>query len=210
LGKTGSAHPGAPRIFEYPDYRAYLDAYFAHRKAADPGFSLRVFSRHPELRLSSSSFLSALLKGRKNLSQALRLRFGRALGLGPAEQDYFEALIQADQSRTAEERAHFQARLARLAGAGTRPVADAGHRFYSRWWYAVIWHWISLHPGHSNPVRIAKAIRPRLDPAQVEEAIRVLSELRLIKRLANGYAATEQHVAAAPEVAGAPARAFAG
>jgi uncharacterized protein (TIGR02147 family) len=209
LGRTGSILPETPLVFEYPDYRTYLSAYFAYRKAADPGFSLRIFARHPDLGLSSSSFLSAVLKGRKNLSQALRLRFGRALGLGSAEQEYFEALIQADQSRTAEERAHFQARLARLGGTWARPVAEAGQRFYSRWWYAVVWHWFGLHPGQSNPVRIAKAIRPRLDPAQVEEAIRVLAELKLIKRLANGYAVTEQHVAAGPEMGAEPARAYA-
>jgi uncharacterized protein (TIGR02147 family) len=196
-------------VFAYADYRAYLAAFFAHRKAVDPRFSLRVFARHPELRLSSSSFLSAVLKGTKNLSQSLRMRFGRALGLGPGEQEYFETLIQVGQSRTAEERSHFQARLTRIGGAGARPVADAGPRFYSRWWYAAVWHWFGLHPGQSNPVRIANAIRPRLDPAQVEEAIRVLGELKLIKRLANGYAVTGQHVAAGPEMAGEPARAYA-
>jgi uncharacterized protein (TIGR02147 family) len=209
LGRNGSVNPEEPKVFAYSDYRAYLADYFAHRKAIEPGFSLRVFSRHPGLLLASSSFLSAVLKGRKNLSQSLRLRFGRALGLGPTEQDYFETLIQAGQSRTAEERSHFQARLARFGGAGTRPVADAGRRFYSRWWYAVVWHWFGLHPGQSNPVRIAKAIRPRLDPAQVEEAIRVLAELKLIKRLANGYLVTEQHVAAPPETGGETARAYA-
>jgi uncharacterized protein (TIGR02147 family) len=204
----GTESQEAPRVFGFSDYRSFLSAYFAHRKAAEPGFSLRVFARNPELGLSSSSFLSAVLKGRKNLSQSLRLRFGRALGLGAAEQDYFEALIQADQSRTPEERSHFQARLARLGGAGARAVADAGRLFHSRWWYAVVWHWLGLHPGQSNPVRIARFIRPRLDPAQVEEAIKVLGELRLIKRLANGYAVAERHVAAAAEMEGEPARAY--
>jgi uncharacterized protein (TIGR02147 family) len=208
-GGNGSESPDPPRVFGFSDYRAYLTAYFAYRKAADPRFSLRVFARHPELKLSSSSFLSAVLKGRKNLSQSLRLRFGRALGLGPPEQDYFEALIQADQSRTAQERSHFRARLARLGGAGARPAAHAGPGFHSRWWYAVVWHWIGLHPGQSNPVRIAKALRPRLDPAQVEEAIRVLGELKLIKRLANGYAVTDRHVAAvAEEMEGERGRAY--
>lgn len=209
MGSRRSIPSEAPQVFRYSDYRGYLKAYFAHRKAEEPGFSLRTFSRHPELGLSSSSFLSAVLKGGKNLSQSLRLRIGRALGLGPAEQEYFETMIQADQSRTAGERAHFQARLARLAGAGAQPLAEAGQLFYSQWWYALVWHWISLHPGRSNPVRIAKAIRPRLEPAQVEEAIRTLSELKLIKRLANGYAVTARHLAAGPGMGGAMSSAWA-
>lgn len=197
----------APRIFDYLDYRAFLEAHFAYLKTEDPAFSLRVFARHPELALSSSSFLSAVLKGHKNLSQNLRLRFGRALGLMPAELEYFELLIQANQSRSADERGHYQAQLARFHGSRARVLPEAQHRFYGRWYYAVVWHWFGLHPDHSNPARIAKSIHPTLQPSQVEEAIRVLLELRLIKKLANGYAVTERHLAAGPALRGAPARA---
>lgn len=196
----------APRIFEYQDYRAFLEAQFAWRKAQDPGFSLRIFARHPDLALSSSSFLSAVIKGRKNLSQNLRLRFGRALGLQPAEMEYFELLIQANQAVSADERSHYQSRLARFHGSRARALSDGQHRFYGRWYYAVVWHWIGLHPDHGNPARIAKAIHPPLQPAQVEEAIRVLLDLKLIKKLANGYAVTERHLAAGPGLRGAPAR----
>jgi len=63
----------APRIFTYLDYRAFLEDFFAFRKSRDPEFSLRTFARLPGLALSSSSFISAVIKGRKNLSQNLRL-----------------------------------------------------------------------------------------------------------------------------------------
>jgi uncharacterized protein (TIGR02147 family) len=195
-----------PRIFDYLDYRAFLEAHFDHRKRRDPEFSLRVFARHPELKLSSSSFLSAVLKGRKNLSQNLRLRFGRALGLQAAELEYFELLIQSNQSRSADERAHFQSQLARFHASRARVLADAQHRFYAHWYIAVVWHWFGLHPDQSNPARIAKSIHPPLEPAQVEEAIRVLLELKLIKKLANGYAVTERHLAAGPAFRGTAAR----
>ena len=101
--------PEPPRIFTYLDYRTYLEDYFAHRKKRDPGFSLRTFAKSPELSLASSSFISAVIKGRKNLSQHLRLRFGMALGLDKAEMEYFQCLIQFNQSRTADEMAHFHA-----------------------------------------------------------------------------------------------------
>lgn len=191
----GSIGPEAPRIFEYRDYRTYLADHFTYHKAREPGFSLRVFARHPVLKLGSSSFLSAVLKGRKNLSQSLRLRFGKALDLTPAELEYFELLVQANQGKTVEERAHYQARLALLHGSPARILLESERRFYARWWYPLVWHWIGLHPDQGNPARIAKAIRPRLDTAQAEEAIRVLLDLKLIKRLANGYAVTERHLA---------------
>jgi uncharacterized protein (TIGR02147 family) len=198
----GSTSPEAPRIFEFKDYRSFLSAHFAFRKSRDPEFSLRVFARHPGLDLASSSFLSAVLKGRKNLSQSLRLRFGQALGLKPEEQEYFELLVQANQGKTADERIHYQSRLGRFHGPRARGLADSEHRFFGRWWYPVVWHWIGLHPDQGNPARIARAIRPRLEPAQAEEAIQALLDLKLIKRLANGYAVTERHLAGVAGVAG--------
>ena len=203
----GSTRPEAPRIFDFQDYRAFLKAHFAYLRNLDADFSLRVFARRPELRLASSSFLSAVLKGRKNLSQSFRLRFGKALGLKPAEQDYFETLIQADQGKTAEERSHYRSRLARYRGSRARTLSGDEQRLFARWWYPSVWHWIGLHPDQSSPARIAKSIRPPLEPAQAEEALRALLDLKLIKKLANGYAVTERHLAAGPEPGGEKARA---
>jgi uncharacterized protein (TIGR02147 family) len=204
---TDHSRPEPPRIFSFRDYRDFLAAEFAFRKAKDPGFSLRVFARHPELGLSSSSFLSAVLKRGKNLSQALRLRIGRALGLKPVEQEYFELLVQANQSRTEPERAHYGSRLARFHGTRPRILSETEQRFFSRWWYAAVWHWIGLRPDQSQPARIAKAIRPPLSVGQAEEAVRVLLDLGLIRKLANGYAVADRRVASGSGFRGEPARA---
>lgn len=185
-----------PRIFEYEDYRAFLEDSFAYRKAGDADFSLRAFARLPALSLSSSSFISAVLRGRKNLSQNLRLRFGRALGLEPAEMEYFELMVQHNQSRSAEEKKHYQAQLARFQGPRARVLSEGQLKFYSRWYYSVVWHYFGLHQDHAGPARIAKNIFPPLTPAQVEEAVGVLLELKLIKKLANGYGVNDRHLAA--------------
>ena len=205
MGTTSAAEP--PRIFEFLDYRLFLEAHFAHRKAREREFSLRVFARHPELALSSSSFLSAVIKGRKNLSQNLRLRFGRALGLKPVEMEYFELLIQANQAKSADERGHYQGQLARFQGARALTLAESQQRFYARWYYAVVWHWIGLHPDQSNPARIAKALQPPVTTAQAEDAVRALLDLKLIKKLANGYALADRHLTAGVAFRGGPARA---
>lgn len=147
-----------------------------------------------------------MLKGRKHLGQGLRLRFARVLGLGPVEQEYFDLLVQADRSRSSEEKAHYRSRLARFHGSRPRTLDGEERRFFDRWWYAAVWHWFGSHPDQANPARIAKAMRPALEAAQVEEAIRVLLELKLIKRLANGYAVTERHLAASPGFRGEAAR----
>lgn len=195
-----------PSIFSYPDYRVFLQNYFATRKAWDPEFSLRAFARLPELALSSSSFISAVISGRKNLSQNLRLRFGRALGLKPAELEYFELLVQCNQSKTAEERRHFQARLSRFSGPRSRMLGESHRRFYARWYFSAVWHFFGLRQDQGNPSHISKRLFPPVSPQQVEEAIRVLLELKLIKKLANGYAVVDRHLSAGPLLHGSRMR----
>jgi uncharacterized protein (TIGR02147 family) len=198
--------PEAPRIFTYLEYRSFLKDFFAFRKSQDPDFSLRAFARLPGLLLSSSSFISAVIKGRKNLSQGLRLRFGRAMELGPAEMEYFELLIQHNQSKSADEKAHYQAQLARFHGSRARVLNDGQARFYSRWYYAVVWHYFGLRQDDNSPARIAQSIFPPITPQQAEEAIRVLLELKLIRKLANGYAVADRHLAAGKGLRGSAAR----
>jgi uncharacterized protein (TIGR02147 family) len=206
LVRMGPTAKEAPRIFNYLDYRSFLEDFFAHRKKQDPGFSLRTFARHPGLSLSSSSFISAVIKGRKNLSQNLRLRFGRAMELEPSEMEYFESLIRFNQSKSADEKSHYQAQLSRFHGSRARILNEANHRFYSRWYYSVVWHYFGLHQDRNSPARIAKAIFPPLTVPEVEEAIQALLELNLIKKLANGYAVIDRHLSTGRSFRGGEAR----
>src|SRR5690606_30310888 len=123
-----------------------------------------------------------------NLSQNLRLRFGRAMGLAHQEMDYFELLVQFNQSKSEEERVHYHKRLAGFQGSRARILGETQRRFYTRWYYSVVWHYFGLHHNQNSPAHIAKKILPPLEPHQVEEAIAVLLELNLIRKLANGYA----------------------
>lgn len=196
----------SPQIFQYLDYRAYLGDWIKWKKGMDRAFSMRVFAKRPELSLSSSSFVSAVLKGRKNLSQALRLKFGRALGLQGGELEYFESLVQFNQSKSADERNHHLAHLTRHHSSRALILDDARHGLFSRWFYRVVWNWFALHQDQNNPAQIAKAVHPPISAAEADEAIRVLLDLRLIKRLANGYAVIDRHLStgdrfAAPEAA---------
>lgn len=191
-----------PQIFQYLDYRTFLSDWFAVKKGISPDFSLRTFARIPDLGLSSSSFLSAVIKGRKNLSQSLRLKFGRALGLQAGELEYFELLVQFNQSKSGDEKNHYFAHLSKYHSSRARILDESGSRFFSRWYYRVVWNYFALRQDQNNPAQIAKAIFPPISPSEADDAIRVLLDLRLIKRLANGYALTDRHLATGKRFAG--------
>ena len=55
-------------------------------------------------------------------------------------------------------------------------------------------------------MEIARRIYPPITPAQVEEAIQVLLALKLIKKMANGYGITDQHLATEADFRGFAAK----
>jgi uncharacterized protein (TIGR02147 family) len=188
-----------PEIFQYLDYRVYLKDWFAFERTKGKRTSLRAFSARILPALSSSGLLSGVLKGKKNLGPTLRTKFAKALQLKPREAQFFELLVQFNQAEDLEEKNQFFAQLSRFGKSKAKLIHQGQYLFFSRWYYAVVWNYFGINQKQKNTAHIAAAIYPPLSTAQVEEAIRLLLELGLIKKLANGYAVTENHLTTEPE-----------
>ena len=103
---------GAPDVFRFRDYRAYLRALYTHRKQHDYGFSLRAFSKQAGLR--SSNYLKLVMDGDRNLTADAASKFAGACGLKGQAADYFCELVSFNQAKSAEERERVYARLRRF------------------------------------------------------------------------------------------------
>jgi len=188
-----------PKVTSYLDYRAYLRDWCAARKAGRSGFSLRLLSQ--KLGLSGTSFLSAVLKGKKNLGEEVRLRLALQLGLSPEDESFFHLLVQFNQCREIASKNHLFAQLQKYQSSRAHLAAGEEFRFYSRWYYAAVWSYFGIQKREKNTGRISAALGGLVTPAQVEEAVSVLEELGLVRRLANGYESCERHWTTEPEVA---------
>lgn len=180
----------SPDLFQYLDYRAFLKDHFQHLKRLNPAFSQRQFSRGISPSFSESGHLTAIIKGRKNLTQDLRVKLARQLGLKDKEFDYFNLLVQYNQAGPEEKHLFFQ-QLAKFKESAVRLLSEGECKFYSEWHYSVIWNYFGIHRNQRNPAEIAKQITPAITPAQVEDAIRLLLELKLIVKTANGYSVSQ-------------------
>jgi uncharacterized protein (TIGR02147 family) len=187
-------------IYQFLDYREFMREYFEHEKLEDQSFSLRTFLSKVSHSLSSSGLLSAVLKGTRNLSPALRLRFSQVMGLKDKEAQYFNLLVQFNQAKSMEEKNHFFQQLSRFRESKAKMVSEGQYGLYSKWYYLVVWCYFGLDKNQKNPQAIAKKIKPYLTAAQVADAIEKLLQLKLIKKTANGYAPTENHVTTEKEV----------
>jgi uncharacterized protein (TIGR02147 family) len=189
-----------PNIFKYLDFRDFMREYFEFARWEDQSFSLRTFLSKISHSLSSSGLLSAVLKGTRNLSPALRLKIAQVMGLKEKESQYFHLLVQFNQAKSMEEKNHLFQQLSKFRESKAKTVSDEQYGFYSKWYYLVVWCYFGMDGARKNPNEIAKRINPPVTPAQVEESIAKLLQLKLIKKTANGYAPSENHITTEKEV----------
>jgi len=187
-------------IFDYLDYRAFLAEYCRRAKEENPLFSNRHFAAKAGLPVSNASLLSKVIAGKRNLTLDLRFKFGKALGLIGEEFRYFDLLVQFNQATRMEAKNHFFSELAKYRGSRAKIIKSDEYQYYSKWYFSVVRAFFGYNQKEKNPQAIARKLFPAVTPKEVEDAIRVLLDLKLIKRLANGYAVTENHIATEREI----------
>ncbi|MDB5050393.1 MAG: hypothetical protein JWO30_3464 [Fibrobacteres bacterium] len=183
-----------PQILRYLDYRDFLKDYYAYRHAQDADFSQRIFAREVGIAASSSSLIPAILKGQRNISPNLRIKFGKAMGLNERDYRYFDLLVQFNQSKGMTEKNFFFAQLAKFRTSRAQILDGTQYRFFSRWYYSAVWNYFGINQKQKHPGVIGASMVPPLTSAQVEESVRLLLELGLIKKTASGYTVTDKHI----------------
>jgi len=192
--------PEMPPVFEYLDYRRYLAEYCKVAKARNPLFSNRHFAAQSGLPVSNASLLSKVIAGKRNLTLDLRFKFAKGLGLIGEEFRYFDLLVQFCQASRMEAKNHFYTELAKYRGSRAKVLKSEEYKYYSKWYYSVVRAFFGYNQKERNPQAIAAKIFPSVSAREIEEAIKVLLDLKLIKRLANGYAITETHITTEREI----------
>ena len=102
--------PKNKKIFDFLDYRTYLQYWFERKKKDRSTFSYRVFSR--QINQKSPSYLKDIIEKRRNINFAHFEVLTNALELKHRERIYFRNLIVLDQSKDREEKKAFATRKA--------------------------------------------------------------------------------------------------
>lgn len=191
--------PVPPTVFDYLDYRRFLADWFSARRIADSRFSIRAFTLKAGMPLSNSSFFSKVIAGGRNLTADLRVKLAKAMKLPAAETQYFELLVQFNQSKDAEGKQHFYAALARYRRSKARIIEKEAFEYYADWRHGILRAFFGLDQKENNPATIGESIFPKVGPKEVEDSIRLLLRLGLIARTANGYTPKDKHIATARE-----------
>lgn len=172
-------------VFDYIDYRRFLQDRFLEIKAENRKFSFRQFSA--KAGFSSSSTLKMVLGGKRNLTAGSAVKFARAFRLSPKDSAYFENLVSFNQAANEKDKEYYSQRLMSL-----RPkiqmtsLEKDQYKFFEKRYYPVIREMVALPNFQENATWIASNICPQISPREAKEAIATLINLGLLVRDENG------------------------
>jgi uncharacterized protein (TIGR02147 family) len=114
--------------------------------------------------------------------------------LNDKENEFFELLVQHNQAKADLERNFLFEKLSRFRNSKPWVVREIQHKYYEKWYYAVVFSYLGLDKRKGTPKEIAAELVPPLSEAQVSEAIDLLMELELVKKSERGYVLTRNHL----------------
>ena len=171
------------KIFEYLDYREYLNDYFQLKKSTVPSFSLRTFS--DRIGFKTKDFIMRVMRGDKNLSAQSIPMVASALGFGKHESAFFEALVGFNQAHTTDERNDFYGRMVasqKAARFTDKQLLLAHHQYqvFSDWRHLVIRSLIGMRGFDGNFDALAARVHPRIKAEEAKHSVEVLESCGLI------------------------------
>lgn len=177
------------KIFEYLDYREFLQDYYRIRKEANSSFSLRAFS--DKIGFKAKDFISRVMQGEKNLSEQSIQKVASGLRLGKRESEFFAALVLFNQAETAEERNSHYAKMQEILkivrfSESQHLMAHYQYQIYSDWRHLVVRSLIGMFGFSGDFKELGNRVHPKITPEQAKESVKLLESCGLISKKEDG------------------------
>ena len=168
----------APTVFEFLDYRRFLETWVEWKGTERPGYGMGIFAMNARL---GRSTLPNILSGRRAPTEETLDGFADAMHLDPEERHFLGLLVDLQKATHLEE----QARTLRTIfahpryAAGEKVDADVLEALTS--WCSPVIIELSRLPGFQpDPTWIADRLRPEPAPGEVERALPTLQAAGLV------------------------------
>ncbi|SMG30239.1 TIGR02147 family protein [Fibrobacter sp. UWB13] len=184
--ETGENRIVEPDVLQYTNYRVYLRDYYEFKKKTVSAFSLRFFAE--KAGLSSHAHLKLTIDGKRNITKNTVVKLIHGLGLDGQRAAYFESLVFFNQAQTDADKQVYYAQLLKASPRSKLHKMDAAQfRIFREWHHSAILEMVALKDFRPIPDWISKRLGGLITPAQVTESLKLLVELGLLVKTANGY-----------------------
>ena len=165
-------------IYDYSDYRKFLQEFYELEKSLDSSFSYRVFAAAVGM---DASLLLKILQGKRHISPKCIDVFVNFFHFKDAKAEYFREMIAYGKAKNDEDvRSHFET-LQKMRPAACRELDEARYCYFQQWYYPMIRSALDVfnYRGTQDAAALGECCIPKLSASQVENAVDALLQLGL-------------------------------
>lgn len=189
-------------IFDFIDFREYLQRYFDDKKGGNLHFSYQLLAQ--KAGFSNRGFLYNIINGKKCLSKVHCLKLSKALGHTKKEAEYFENIVFYGQAKDGEQQDYFLGQAVQCKGktvTQSHMMRKDQYEYFSKWYHSAIRALIDVYDFEEDYVKLSQKLSPPVTPVQAKKAVRLLERLNLITRKDDGsFCITDKSVKASNEI----------
>jgi uncharacterized protein (TIGR02147 family) len=187
------------KIYDYTNYRRFLEDFYREKKSLNPAFSYRNFAIRAGFK--AKSFIKMVISGHKNLSEESMRKINRVLKLSPKKFSYFQLIVAFNQAKSVKLRNYYFEKLtsfnARNPG---RLMKNREFEYFSRWYHSTIRELVTFKDFDGDYESLGKMVHPRISARQARQSVELLINLGLIKKTKTGYVQTDTLLSTGDEV----------
>ena len=181
-------------IYDYSDYRKFLQEFYELEKSLDSSFSYRVFAAAVGM---DASLLLKILQGKRHISPKCIDVFVDFFHFKDAKAEYFREMIAYGKAKNDKDvRSHFET-LQKMRPAACRELDEARYRYFQQWYYPMVRSALDVfnYRGTQDAAALGECCIPKLSASQVENAVDALLQLGLAHARNDGRVVpTEAHL----------------
>jgi uncharacterized protein (TIGR02147 family) len=187
-------------IYQYANYRDFLNDYYLNSKEVNKSFTFRYFAKLAGF--GSCGFFKLILQGKRNLAPEGIEKISKALNLNKEESFFFLNLVLFNQAASREDKQLFADQLLKSREyKKLHPLSEAQYSYFSKWYFVSIRELAGLSDFKEDPEWISQRVKPEITVSQAKKALEDLIKLGLLKRDETGkLIQSEANVATPDEV----------
>jgi uncharacterized protein (TIGR02147 family) len=195
-------------LFEFLDYRDYLNAFYEYHKSNTQGFSYRSFLQKAQI--SSPSFLKQVIDHKRKLTSNTVEKFILPLSLNRAESEFFRILVTYTHAIYNDEKQSLYREMRAIARSqDTKMIGEECYTFYEHWYTSALRELLVMNDFQDDWKKIASSLRPKITTKQAQSATKTLIKLGFLQQLDDGsYEQTNSTIHSGHEVNSHAIRSF--
>lgn len=173
-------------IYDYLDYRKFLNDALCERKAQNRHFTFRFIAQH--LNLSSPGFFNWVISGKRKLPETLIPKIAILFKFDDKECAFFHLLVKYNHSTELSEREELFEKLSCIIKKQNKhQLRPEQYQLFSKWYYLAIRELLSIIPFKDDFQLLANSLCPKIKTREAREGIVVLEKIGLITRDEQGF-----------------------